>query len=407
MHVLWLVCLGLCPAAAGGQLAGVKPADAAAVAFEFHDAATYEGRSVLHFRNLDLRDKPDRPLAADVQAPRGVRYAMLPIGPTRETALSLLWIPTAVGGPALWLDANRDGRFTADEKHVFTAKQLEITLPIPTESKPKGKTVSRTLIFRRSSLGDGLRYAVRGYALGSLEFAGAKRKVLIEDGNADGLLSTIGQDRVLVDLDGDGRFDPVLEQFPLGKPIAKDGQVFVIRCDPAATAVVARRRSGLEGKLRLDLAGAAKVHNVAVELVSDLGELVVVEQLGKSIVVPAGDYYITAVRLELADAAGKIWSYAFFDREQPTFPVPAGTEKRVALLDKLAMEVDANSSHGGRMKPSESMYITPHLHAAAGLELSSCRIGSGMFSVPTEDGAEIVLRSPEGKVLSHGVSGFG
>ena len=70
MHIAWIVCLALGPSAVGGPLAAARPADAAAVPFEFHDAATYEGRSVLHFRNLDLRDKPDRPLAADFQPPR-------------------------------------------------------------------------------------------------------------------------------------------------------------------------------------------------------------------------------------------------------------------------------------------------------------------------------------------------
>ena len=136
---------------------------------------------------------------------------------------------------------------------------------------------------------------------------------------------------------------------------------------------------------------------MAVELVSDLGELVVVEQLGKPMVVPAGDYYITAVRLELAEAAGKTWCYSFFDREQPTFPVPAGKERHVALLDKLTMEVTANSSSGGRMKPSESMYVTPRLLAAGGLELASCRIGSGALSVPTEEAPRSCSSRPAAK----------
>ena len=39
---------------------------------------------------------------------------------------------------------------------------------------------------------------------------------VLTDGDADGCFDGAGADRVWIDLDGDGKFDPLTEQFPLG-----------------------------------------------------------------------------------------------------------------------------------------------------------------------------------------------
>ena len=109
-------------------------------------------------------------------------------------------------------------------------------------------------MFRRSALGDGLRYTVRGYMQGRLNLGGKKYATLLIDGNANGCFDTVGQDRVWIDLNQDGRFDPLTEQFPLGKPITHGGDVYVVRSDASASAVVANLRSAGQGKLRLTLA---------------------------------------------------------------------------------------------------------------------------------------------------------
>ena len=124
-----------------------------------------------------------------------------------------------------------------DERRVMPGRDLQIATTITVQLEPQPMRVQRTLLFRRSTLGEGLRYAVRGFAQGTLALGGTKYRVLLIDGNADGCFDTVGQDRVWIDLNGDGQFDPLTEQFPLGKPIVKDGNVYVIRSDPLASAV--------------------------------------------------------------------------------------------------------------------------------------------------------------------------
>ncbi len=132
----------------------------------------------------------------------------------------------------------------------MTARDLEIPATLTVQSKPPLQ-VERTLLFRRSTVGDGLRYTVRGYAQGRLKLGEKQYSVLLVDGNANGLFNTVGQDRVWIDLDEDGRFDGLTEQFPLGKPITQGEDVYVISSDAAALAVTAKLHSAGQGNCGL------------------------------------------------------------------------------------------------------------------------------------------------------------
>jgi len=436
IHITWLYGLMLCLASEAGG---------APAAFEFRDAAACEGRSVLQYRAVEFRSTPVRPLQGDFKEAEGARYGLVPVGPTPETALAIVWLPKA-GGGEIWLDRNGDGRLAADEHYVVQEGQVEIpasitvelgspglteqglgatgglstraaladkqpVAPVPRSSpvsiEPAARRVERTLIFRRSVAGDGLRYAVRGYAAGTLELSGTKYAAVLIDGNADGLFDTVGQDRVWIDLNQDGRFDLLTEQFLLGKPITKDGQIFVVSADATAQAVRARLRSGVEGKLRLQMAALPSTSpgKISAELVSDLGELLVIDKLGAAVSVLAGEYYVSSLKLEIPDPAGQTWVYSFRSTKREPFPVPAGQERVAALCGDLAMEVTAEG-RTGQVRPAETVTIRPRLIADGSLYLSSCNIGSEGSSRAAEGSAEIVLMAPDGKEVSRGVTGF-
>ena len=245
---------------------------------------------------------------------------MVPVGPAQETALTIVWLPKAAGGGELWLDANGDGRLTDDERHVMPGRELKIPATITIQLKPERKQVNRTLVFRRSALGDGLRYTVRGYMQGRVSLGGKQYATLLIDGNANGCFDTIGQDRVWVDLDQDGHFDPLTEQFPLGKPIAHHGETYVIRSDAAASAVVANLRSEGQGKVRLVLAKKPAAAGISAELVSDLGESVCIDKLDVAAPVPFGEYRLSSLQVAVPDACGQKWTYNFYSEEARITP---------------------------------------------------------------------------------------
>jgi hypothetical protein len=373
-------------------------------ALEFKDAGVFDGRSVLQSRAIEFRQTPAKPLAIDRAVLEGAQYGLLPVGPTPETALAVVWLPKLPGGPELWLDADGDGRLAPAERHVFSGRELERPARITVQLQPEAKQVERTIVFRRSSLGDGLRYAVRGFVQGRIVIGGHLHAMLLIDGNADGCFNSVGHDRVCVDLDDDGRFDPITEQFPLGKPLPLGGQVYVIRSDPLATHVVAGLRSAEQGKLSLSLAGRQPGKMLA-HLLSDLGELVTIDKLDQPVNVPTGTYFVSSLDLELTDAAGETWSYAFSKDKGEQHTVTAGQQTSVVLLRALAMQVGFERN-SGRIRPGDNVTITPRLTAGDGLVLSRCQVGKDQDFRPAEASAEILLLSRDGQMISRGVTGF-
>jgi hypothetical protein len=375
------------------------------VAFEFVDSATYAGRSIQQYRAVELRGTPLRPLGTAHKFPDGTLYGVVRVGPNFDSGPTIVWTAKAPGGPELWLDANGDGRLADDERHVMSGRQLEIPATFTVQLGPKPQKVKRTLVFRRSSVGDGLRYTVRGYMQGTLDLAGTKHKTLIVDGNADGCFDTIGQDRVWIDLNRDGQFDPLVEQFPLGKIIVRGNDVYVVRSDATASAVAANLRSAGQGKLRLALArkppGAAKI---SAELVSDLGELVIIDKLDSPVPVPFGEYRLGSLKLEAADAAGTLWTYHFDSRANLNFSVPTGRETTVTLLKQVTMSVSLRSD--GQVSPGQTVAIQPELIADDALCLRRCTVGKDSDCQQAEGNAEILLLAPDGRTVSRGLSGF-
>ena len=80
------------------MLTAAAPGPATPVAFQFKDAASYESRSMLHFRAIDFRDSPLRPLADDVKFDKDALYGLVPVGPKPETALAVVWRPRPPAG---------------------------------------------------------------------------------------------------------------------------------------------------------------------------------------------------------------------------------------------------------------------------------------------------------------------
>ncbi|MBN2024256.1 MAG: hypothetical protein JW809_15845 [Pirellulales bacterium] len=379
-----------------------------AVAMEFKDSATFEGRTVAQYRTLELRDAPVRPIEGDFHATPGDRFGVVPVGPRPETALTIVWRPKAADGPELWLDANGDGHLAADERRAVPDKEFEVPATITVEEKPTPRRVERTLLFRRSTLGDGLRYAVRGYAQGTFLLGEAQRPALILDGNADGCLNTVGQDRVWIDLDGNGRFDPLTEQFPLGKPIAAGGETYVVRSDPLAEAVLARPRSAAQGTLRLTLpAHQDPTARISVELISDLGELVLIDRLDEPVAVPVGKYCVSWLKLEMTDVSGQLWTYSFHVDRPRNHAVRKDEETTLAMLGKLALNVAFDSTNsGGPPKPGDTVTVSPRLVADDCLYLSSSTVGGEFDARAAEGSAEVFLLAADGKIINRGITGF-
>jgi hypothetical protein len=144
---------------------------------------------------------------------------------------------------------------------------------------------------------------------------------------------------------------------------------------------------------------------ISAQLLSDLGELVAIDQLDSEVDVPTGEYHVSSLQLEMPDAAGEIWSYSFYEDKAPQHRVRTGQRTQITLLPDLLMQVTLERQ-GGKIRPGDNVTITPRLSASDGLILRSCQVGQNQDFRQAEAGAEILLLSLDGKLISRGVSGF-
>lgn len=383
--------------------------DETGAGFTFHDSATCDGRSVLHFRTLEFAKTPVRPITLAVPAGSGALYGLLPVGSDPDAALAVVWDPTASGGPELWVDGNGDGKLTVEEGHAFANKEIDIPVFVTVRSGDEARRLPRTIIFRRSAVGGGLSYAVRGYASGTLNVGGKDYAALLTDGNADGCFDGAGSDRVWIDLNGDGHFDGLAEQFLLGSPISVDGRVYIVRSNATASEVRAEARSTARGSARLTLTDGQKVPvaDVAVQLVSDLGEVVEIRDLMRPASLPVGCYRVDSVRFRLTDGGGGTWSYRFVGGRGRRYGmrVEAGKETEAVLLSGLALELSVAPT-GGAVTPGQRLEVTPHMRTRSGLYLADCCVAANDALPPVTCSAAIRLVAEGGGTLDQALSTF-
>jgi hypothetical protein len=365
----------------------------------FVDEAFRDGRQVVTFRTVELADTPTRPLHRDDVPPAKARFGTLALGPGGKHRLGLVW--HAASG-AVWLDADADGRYAIAERHLLGAKPLEVRVRIPFGEK---HSVERTLLIRRR--GDGLAYAVRGYTLGAVTLGGRAVAAMLTDGDADGCFDGVGADRVWLDLDGDRTFDPLTEQFPLGTALTHGGTAFLLQPQADGLGLVVRERPAEAGTLAVKVARmpGAEVAELAVQYVSEWGELVSVKEADKAVSVPAGRYRVESVRLKLTDAAGKVWHYQFATGDRAGFDVEVAVGRAVVHQPLDGLKVSVTLDAAGGVAPGDSVLVYPDVTAGR-LYLTRCEVAEKHAEHGRELLAELKLTEPGSVALDRASSGF-
>ena len=142
------------------------------------------------------------------------------------------------------------------------------------------------------------------------------------DGDGNGQVSD-PQDRLWIDLDGDGRFDPAAEQFLFATVLNLDGARYVVRSDELGNRLGVEPLIGV-GTLRLAWKGAKAGNPDAASSAGNRVELHATA-LGRDgsvyglsgtepASVPVGEYRLGTVTIALDDPrGGQRWSFIFSD----------------------------------------------------------------------------------------------
>jgi hypothetical protein len=363
-------------------------------AWRFVDEAEFTGRSLLTYRALELCAQPVFTVHPDDRPPAGAVFSVLALGPGGKTRLGLVW---HAASDVLWLDADGDGRFAPHERHKLGQGLLPIRVAIPFGA---GRSHDRTVLVRRR--GDRLSYAVRGFTTGTVTVDGKPIAALLVDGNADGCFDGAGADRIWLDLDGDGRFDPFTEQFPIGAALKISGSTVLVRPDADGLAVEVRERPKVSGSLlvRLDRIAGAEVVDVEAQYVSEFGELVIVQQADRPTATPIGRYRLNSLSFTLADDQGQIWRYSLASgRQSWTVSIREKQLAAHAPLTGLQLDLEVEAQSG------RTIVVQPSVNAGP-LYMVRCERRPKHGDDWRDVTAEILLCDASDAVVSRGSTGF-
>jgi len=145
---------------------------------------------------------------------------------------------------------------------------------------------------------------------------------------------------------------------------------------------------------------------VMATLISRAGDMVWA-RMGQEFEVPAGNYYVSSLTLQLTDKTNEQWAYSFShsvkslaEKEFPLRVQKDGVTDVVPLSSvKLGMEVE------GEKKPGGALRVSLSAKSDMGAVLTNAVRGEqsrGSY----EDFARIEMLSPEGATLATASSGF-
>jgi hypothetical protein len=346
------------------------------------------------------------------------RYAQLRYGSPGAARVAVVLDEISASEADLYVDRNRNRTIEAGERCSGEARLWRVPLDVEYVEGEVTKRYPRELLFRRGATGRTLSFAAAGYLQGKTSLGdGGLREVRRLDGDGNGFF-TDPQDRLWIDLDGDGAWDPVKEQFLFATILTLDGVRYALRSDERGTQLSLGKLEGT-GVLRLVLperdrtaakeaAGAGWIVEAAVTLVGRDGSAIGLRGVGAKATAPIGEYRISALTVALEDPhGGQRWTFVFSDNQgqdvKRWYKLERDDELDIAPLEKFDFRTGCQAKTACR--PGEQISVQPQLYTADGLLINTCYRGQHDTG-RDGGGANISLENSEGIKISSALSGF-
>jgi hypothetical protein len=385
------------------------------------------------FRALVLtRDKPEE--LVEKAAYRGEksrrRYARIRFGSPSSIRVSIVLDETATGEVDLYADADRNlriddrDRVSAAGPTDRNARVWRLPLDVAVVENETVRVVPRAVVFRLGASGQTLGYATAGYVEGTVvvrahEDDKDKRKqsralaVRRVDGDGNGFLADM-QDRLFIDLNGDGRLDPGAEQFLFATVLNLEGTRYIVRSDELGNRLAIDPLDGT-GTLRLALEAngplpRAKVLEMHATAIGRDGSVFALSG-GDPAIVPAGEYRLGNLTVSLEHAkSGETWTFVFSDglwsRGPRWYKVDKDAAVTVDPVGKPSFELrrfDTNATG----KPGEDVVVRPALYTGDGLLIIVGYCGKPVSPATQEVlAAQVNLLNHDGQTMATAHSGF-
>jgi hypothetical protein len=339
---------------------------------------------------------------------RAQRYGQLTYGSPDSGPVTVAIDEVSADETDLYVDTARSRVIAPKDRVARTAGAWRVKL----DALVKGDDASsaeRTVMFRRGRSGRTLSFATCGYLEAKVRLAGREVAARRQDGDGNGLFAD-PQDRLWLDLDGDGRWDPLDEQFLFAPILTLGGNRYAAHSDPLGRRLALDKMEGT-GTVCLSVrppALAARVEQLTVTLAGRDGSVYTVCGRDAEVVLPVGDYRLSVLMCTVADPhGGPAWSFTFSDGNgrRPYRWHTLARDARLTLDPVGKLELLAAVDPGQqRCRPGDNVSVQPGLYTGDGLLIcSACRVSGGESH---QCGGEVVLAGTDDGVLDAHGSGF-
>ena len=345
---------------------------------------------------------------------RGARrqYARLRYGSPDSLDVAVVLDRILPAEADIYVDADRNRVIEPKERVAGEKRTWRMPLDMAIVQGEKAKLIPRKVVFRLSRIGRTLRFAACGYLRGKVRVGDRECELRRTDGDGNGFFAD-AQDLLWIDLDGNGRWDGIDEQYLYAPILILDGRRYAVRSDGLGEhlALDEIQGSGI-AKLALSQDTAERVAEVTATLVGRDGSVVGLRRNGAEATVPVGQYRLSAVSVSLKDPEkGQPWNYVFTDRNRHGAPVwykiAKGTSVAIDPIGELALEAVLIDSDGV-CRAGDKVRVKPSLHTTDGLVIAVIYRGE-TTSREARDRfrGEMRLVAPAGEVLGKASTGFG
>jgi hypothetical protein len=299
------------------------------------------------------------------------RYAHLVYGRGRTAGVAVVLDEVGPGKFDLYVDADRDRAITAKDRVAGEGLSWRTPLKAVVHEGDVLHEYPRTVAFRFGVVSKTLAVATCGYVEGRARLGGREVRVRRTDGDADGFFAS-AQDRVWVDLDGDGQWDPALEEFLFAPILRLGGRRVAVRADTLGERLSFAPLEG-SGRVRLELPRtlpAQQVEEIQATVQSRDGVVACLRGVDTEAVLPTGDYRVSALLLTLKDpAGGPGWGYVFNDNGGKPPRWHTLKQDGQLTLDPIgALDFTAEVGDGkAQCRAGETLSVKPALYTGDGL----------------------------------------
>ncbi|MFI5457339.1 MAG: hypothetical protein ACHRXM_17990 [Isosphaerales bacterium] len=340
------------------------------------------------------------------------RYAQIRYGSPGSVRITVVLDELRPGEVELYVDADRNRRIEEKDRVACERRTWRLPMAVAVVDGEMTKLTPRAAIFRLGATGLTFSFAAAGYVEGTVNLGGRKHAARRSDGDGNGFL-TDAQDRLWIDLNDDGRWDPTEEQFLYTTILTLGPARYAVRSDELGTRLAMEAVEGT-GTVRLNLnrpAGYSHATALHTTLIGRDGSAVGLSGEGERVTVPAGEYRVGTLSLSFDDPDGGLgWSFIFSDSGAKSghkwYQVDKGRSVEIDPVGRLVMETGVEQQ-GKSVPAGDDIPLQPRLYTGDGLLINTCFRGSPATPGGHDgQGADIKLTGAGEQALGVARSGF-